>query len=148
MRKEKSPVYGRRKRGGGLRSFFVVLLGSAAIALAGAGVWQLLDPVDYQPPLEPLTSRTMEESSSQPEEQPPEEESSPASQPEEEAESAASGPEVQEGEWLASEYFDDALFIGDSITEGIRLYDVMSNVTVLATFSARVREMQRPSQPR
>ena len=66
MRKEKSPVYGRRKRGGGLRSFFVVLLGSAAIALAGAGVWQLLDPVDYQPPLEPLTSRTMEESSSQP----------------------------------------------------------------------------------
>ena len=131
MRKEKSPVYGRRKRGSGLRSFFVVLLGSAAIALAGAGVWQLLDPVDYQPPLEPLTSRAMEESSSQPEEQPPEE-SSPASQPEEEAESAASGPEVQEGEWLASEYFDDALFVGDSITEGIRLYDVMSNVTVLA----------------
>lgn len=40
---------------------------------------------------------------------------------------------MAEGEWLASEYFDDALFVGDSITEGIKLYDVMSNVTVLAS---------------
>lgn len=126
MSKDKSPVYGRRKRGNAFRSFLVVLLSSAAIALAGAGVWQLLDPVDYQPPLEPLTSQSQPEPASEPE-------SSASSQPEEESSAPAQdGPEVQEGEWLASEYFDDALFVGDSITEGIKLYDVMSNVTVLA----------------
>ena len=98
MRKEKSPVYGRRKRGSGLRSFFVVLLGSAAIALAGAGVWQLLDPVDYQPPLEPLTSRAMEESSSQPEE--PQPEAQPAGEAgeadQQSLEGAASAPQPAE----------------------------------------------------
>ena len=56
MKKRKSPAYRPKKSGSGLRSFLVTLLGSAAIALLGAGVWQLLDPVEYQPPLEPLTS--------------------------------------------------------------------------------------------
>lgn len=33
---------------------------------------------------------------------------------------------------VSDEYFDDAAFVGDSITEGIKLYDVMSNATVVA----------------
>lgn len=135
MSKDKSPVYRRRRKGSGLRSFLVVFLSSAVIALAGAGVWQLLDPVEYEPPLTPMTSQ-----SQQPEEQPESSSQDPQSQPEEsessssQEESAVSDgdPQVQEGEWLASEYFDDALFVGDSITEGIKLYDVMSNATVLA----------------
>ena len=46
MKKRKSPVFHSRKRGTALRSFFVTLLGSAAIAVLGAGIWQLLDPVE------------------------------------------------------------------------------------------------------
>ena len=37
-----------------------------------------------------------------------------------------------EQERVTSSYFDDAVFFGDSITEGISLYDLMSNSTVIA----------------
>ena len=33
---------------------------------------------------------------------------------------------------VSDEYFDDAAFVGDSITEGIKLYEIMSNATVIA----------------
>lgn len=33
---------------------------------------------------------------------------------------------------VGDEYFDDAAFVGDSITEGIKLYEVMTNATVVA----------------
>ena len=33
---------------------------------------------------------------------------------------------------VGNDYFDDAAFVGDSITEGIKLYDIMSNTTVIA----------------
>lgn len=33
---------------------------------------------------------------------------------------------------VLNSYFDDAVFIGDSLTEGIKLYGVMSNATVLS----------------
>ena len=39
---------------------------------------------------------------------------------------------VPQGEKVAESYFSGALFIGDSITEGIKLYDVMSNAVVLS----------------
>lgn len=39
---------------------------------------------------------------------------------------------VPESERVMGEYFDDAVFVGDSITEGIMLYGVMSNTTVYA----------------
>ena len=137
MKKRKTPAYRPRKRGSGLRSFLVTLLGAAAIALLGAGVWQLLDPVEYQPPLPPLTSSPLPPESSASSEDPGEK-SAPASQPEdgasqEEPAGAGGDPQVGEGEWLASSYFDDALFVGDSITEGIKLYDVMNNATVLSS---------------
>ncbi len=34
---------------------------------------------------------------------------------------------------VESTYFDDAVFVGDSLTTGIKLYDIMSNTTVLAS---------------
>ena len=36
------------------------------------------------------------------------------------------------GSSVGYEYFDDAAFVGDSITEGIKLYEVMTNATVVA----------------
>ena len=151
MKKQRSPSYQpKRRRNSGLRSFFVTLLGSAAIAVLGAGVWQLLDPVEYQPPLAPLTSSTVAASASQAEGREPEENGEPSSAGESEGSSqgesgeapapdstsvpeGSGDPQVAEGEWLSSSYFDDALFVGDSITEGIKLYDVMNNATVLAS---------------
>ena len=39
---------------------------------------------------------------------------------------------VPELDRVTSEYFDDAVFIGDSITEGIKTYGMMTNATVIA----------------
>ena len=39
---------------------------------------------------------------------------------------------VAESEPVDDEYFDDAIMIGDSITEGIKLYSVMKNTTVIS----------------
>lgn len=38
----------------------------------------------------------------------------------------------EEEETIDTAWFDDALFVGDSITEGIKLYDIMSNADVLS----------------
>lgn len=46
---------------------------------------------------------------------------------------ATVGQAVPESERVRSEYFDDALFVGDSITTGIKLYDIMSNTEVIAS---------------
>lgn len=167
MKKQKNPVYRPRRSGSGLRSFLVTLLGSAAIALLGAGVWQLLDPVEYEPPLAPLTASAVSAAGSSPEASPPANGGSDAAfrtpedtgsqadgssdvvfQPPEDPESASgedgsksADPQVAEGDWLASSYFDDALFVGDSITEGIKLYDVMSNATILSSTGVNLNSL-------
>lgn len=140
-KKKKSPIFHSRKRGTAIRSFMVTLLGSAAIAVLAAGIWQLLDPVDYQPPLTPITAETLAAAAQA--EEPPEGEPPGGGEdydvvfnpPEGSGGDSGSGGYVQvaEGEWLGSDYFDDALFVGDSITEGIKLYDVMNNATILAS---------------
>ncbi|MBP0963208.1 MAG: hypothetical protein J6Q99_02820, partial [Oscillospiraceae bacterium] len=39
---------------------------------------------------------------------------------------------VPKGDWVKSEYFDDAMFVGDSITYGMKVYNTMTNATVIA----------------
>ena len=56
-----------------------------------------------------------------------EETSSTVSQP-----TYTSGVVVAESDRVLNSYFDDVVFIGDSLTEGIKLYDIMSNATVLS----------------
>lgn len=43
--------------------------------------------------------------------------------------------QVPESEAVDDSYFDDAMFVGDSITTGISIYGVMSNATVVAATS-------------
>lgn len=150
-KKRKSPIIHSRKRGTAIRSFFVTLLGSVGIAVLAAGIWQLLDPVEYQPPLAPITSETLAAASA----------ASAAAQGEGDdddqydvvfspdgssedggsGEGRSGGAQVAEGDWLSSDYFDDAIFVGDSITEGIKLYDVMDGVTVLASTGVNLKTL-------
>lgn len=66
-------------------------------------------------------------------------ESEPAVEPEEESSSepARKGEAVSgalgKSERVSSSYFNDAAFIGDSITVGMKLYDVMENADVFAS---------------
>ena len=48
------------------------------------------------------------------------------------AQELAYGQPVPESDWASTSYFDDAVFVGDSITDGIKLYGVMNNATVIA----------------
>ena len=109
-----------------------------------AGVWQLLDSTPYHP-LQPMESvryaggGSIPPSRREAQSAAPEQVSQPSAQsaPEQGAvQPSASGREdlstVPEGDWAPSSYFDDAVFFGDSITNGINLYDVMSNTTVIS----------------
>jgi hypothetical protein len=42
---------------------------------------------------------------------------------------------------VTNKYFDDAAFIGDSITTGIKLYDIMSNASVYAAVGTRLENI-------
>lgn len=81
---------------------------------------------------EPSSSQSV--SSEEPEAEP---EESGASSAEEESSGEQPDPIsgdalVPEGEEVDNSYFDDAVFVGDSITSGIALYGVMANTKVLA----------------
>ncbi len=102
---------------------------SAAIALPIAGVWQYVETRMLAPP----GQSSQPESQSQPgvsDSQPPEE-STPESKPEEPASPFAGA--VPKSDWVDTKYFDDAVFLGDSLTNGIKVYDVMSNTTVISS---------------
>lgn len=113
----------------------IALVLSLAIALA----WQKVsgdagDPAPVVSSSRPESSSEMESSSSQ--EQASSSESAPPSSSSEE-QAPAQGSEVYgqalpETERVRSDYFDDAVFVGDSITSGISLYQIMENADVLA----------------
>jgi lysophospholipase L1-like esterase len=108
-----------------------------------AGIWQLLDPVPYTP-LQPMGSVRYADGGSVPPSQQKQvtpqvsvsAEPQPAEPVQEESVEAEPGKEslstVAEGSWAPSSYFDDAVFFGDSLTDGIKLYDVMNNATVIS----------------
>lgn len=114
--------------------FITLTVITALVSAALAGVWQLLDPVDYIAPEKPTRSE-----SSQAESPPDDGRLAPndnviSSMPESPSSSSAVEKTtlVAKSDWVDSNYFDDALFIGDSITEGIKIYDIMSNAKVLS----------------
>ena len=121
----------RRRNKGMLWQVLALMAGAVVISLAIALVWQRTAGGEAQ--AEPLPSAVAQPPSEP--EPPPPASSEPA--PSSEAASEPETPEVPEGavpegERVKSPYFDDAVFVGDSITSGISLYQMMENTTVLA----------------
>lgn len=149
---KKKPVSYRRKRRIGATIIPIITLTvlTVAVSAAIAGVWQLADPVEYIPtessenrlapmPAESSSAQSQpEDAQSQPEDGQSQPEASSDAQSQETDPDGlpevgdAAAYQVSESEWVGTDYFDDALFVGDSITEGIKLYDIMSNATVLS----------------
>ncbi len=106
--------------------FLIVNLCVVVVSLGVAWIWQTLDPVDYIEPTDiPHNTLLVQQ----------EEERMRAEELAAQSSQATPQPNsVTEAldNFASSSYFDDAVFIGDSITEGIKLYDVMSNTTVLS----------------
>lgn len=133
MKEKKQTSYRPKKRWGTtLIPLLTLTVLTGIISLALAGMWQLADPVEYIPPETAPWKQSARADPPQgkntPDPEPtPEPTPTPTPMP-----SAQWTARVPEGEWAASTYFDDALFVGDSITEGIKIYDVMSNATVLS----------------
>ncbi|MBR5559124.1 MAG: hypothetical protein IKU72_02630 [Oscillospiraceae bacterium] len=132
----------RRRKSGNAILFLVLLVVIALISFVGASVWQKSSDkkkeefshgvVSSQP--EAIPEQEPDEPSSQTEE--PEQESSlPEPSNPENPDSPFTDLEdvvVPKGDWVKSEYFDDAMFVGDSITYGMKVYNTMTNATVVA----------------
>ncbi len=128
---KKQPVRRGSSSGDVFIPVIILLAGITALSLLIAFVWQKwqdkYDP-DYLYPDKNSSSQAEEPSESSA----PEESSSSSSSEPEQA-SVQFGQPVPESERVRSEYFDDAIFIGDSLTTGIQLYNILPDTTVLAS---------------
>jgi len=103
---------------------------AAVLALAAAFIWQKIDDGITNRPKEPdisSLSQGEEPSGSQSESQ------SEESEPQPEPPASTYKYAVPKSDWADSVYFEDAVFFGDSLTNGIQLYDVMSGTTVISS---------------
>ena len=126
----------------GVKPFVIAILAAAVFSLVIAVVWQLTAPAvaeTVQPFIDPsLLSGPISQPSADSATSP----GASAAEPFAEiSDGSAFAPPplsmsgfglVGPQERVSSTYFDDAVFVGDSITTGIKFYDIMSNTTVLA----------------
>lgn len=144
MQKIKRSAYreGRGKSSGGLIVFMMLLL-IVALAFGGAYLWQSYEDSRAERPSkstsEPPESVSGPEESENPEqseqstsETQPSGSSSEESSEQQVSSAVAFGQAVPESARVNSDYFDDALFVGDSVTDGIQAYAIMKNTTVIA----------------
>ena len=131
-----------RRNGGGGDVFIpviIILLVITILSLIIAFAWQkwqdIYDP-DYLYPSERSSSSSQSESSSSEASSSSEESSS-----EPESSAVAFGQPVPESERVTSTYFDDAVFIGDSLTTGIQLYNILPDTTVLASVGININNI-------
>ena len=131
-----------RRRGHPVLAVAALLVVIAGISYGGATLWQnhddkaLARSVSQGSVAQPEEASGSEEALAASGDEVSQEEGSSqeASQPQEEEAAAqlAFGQPVPASDWVGSSYFDDAVFVGDSITDGIKLYGVMNNATVIA----------------
>ena len=131
-----------RRNGGGGDVFIpviIILLVITILSLIIAFAWQkwqdIYDP-DYLYPGDRSSSSSQSESSSSEASSSSEESSS-----EPESSAVAFGQPVPESERVTSTYFDDAVFIGDSLTTGIQLYNILPDTTVLASVGININNI-------
>lgn len=131
-----------RRNGGGGDVFIpviIILLVITILSLIIAFAWQkwqdIYDP-DYLYPGDRSSSSSQSESSSSEASSSSEESSS-----EPESSAVAFGQPVPENERVTSTYFDDAVFIGDSLTTGIQLYNILPDTTVLASVGININNI-------
>ena len=108
-----------------------IIAAAVVLSLGIATVWQRAsgDTVEAQS-LPPAPASQPESRLAPPSSEPVSSEAA-SSAPEPDKPSAPEGA-LPETERVKSPYFDDAVFVGDSITTGIELYQMMANTTVLA----------------
>ena len=104
----------------------IILLGITILSLLIAFVWQKWQDKFDPDSNYPTSHYTPPESSSS------ESSSQPESSSEPESSAVEFGSPVPESDRVTSAYFDDAIFIGDSLTTGIQLYNILPDTTVLA----------------
>jgi len=125
----------RRRKKGVLIPALILILFAALLSLVIAAIWQKTSEDSKAP--DPISSSFVQASSE------PESSSSIVSSSQAVSSEQVSSVEekpvipvvegaVPESERVKSAYFDDAVFVGDSITTGIQLYNMMSNTKVLA----------------
>ena len=114
------------------KNFILPLLGLLLIGTITAGVCaQLTQAAPHQPDTTSPTQRTEDTQPTSP----PTEAAGDTTQPATEAPTGGGydyGEPVPQSEGVDNTYFDDAVFIGDSRTEGLILYTGLSNATVYA----------------
>ncbi len=137
----------RRRKRNPILPVLILLITAVLLSLLIAGVWQAFSAnaaggdtssasmeqlSGTQAPTGRETDEQAQSSSSEASSLPDTSQADGASSEEDEADPAALSGAVPEGERVKSTYFDDAVFVGDSLTTGIELYAVMQNTTVLA----------------
>lgn len=156
--RSRTSIYSHRKknRKKSLLIFLAVLILAAALALGVSAYWGKMQEKNEQQtaqaqaqgeiPKEVLSQEQLEESDlsqsdsteptgqTQPEQEQPQQQPSQPDVTEMTSERILSSAALvpNSGSSVGDEYFDDAAFVGDSITEGIKLYEVMTNATVVA----------------
>ena len=112
------------------------------LSLLIAGVWQISAGAQGENASSDASRQRLRSSSSEPEEkeESSDDEPEPASapKPEPEPEIPVFEGAVPASDWVSSDYFNDAVFVGDSISTGIELYGVMDGTTVLAGTGANL----------
>lgn len=128
----------RKKNYGGTMPIIISLAGIIVLSALIAGVWQTLYLKSAaEPPFEPGTviagSSSDVSSSEIPE---------PSSEPEPVAKTYDYSSPVPIGERVRSDYFNDAAFVGDSITTGIEGYSILPDTNVVAAIGVNLSNVQ------
>lgn len=138
----------RRRKHGSVWPVFFVIAAAVALALLISGAWQVAEGKPFFPPAEdmlPPPKISVPESAasdSQSESEPAPEDETPGAASESGEAETNSEPDPAElpvfdgavpaSQTVGQDYFDDAVFVGDSITEGMTIYNGMSNAKILA----------------
>lgn len=111
----------------------VLVAVSALLALVLAFIWQKIDDRISTPPAQESGSSSISESESMSQSESQSSEGESQSESQTTSEGSPFKYAVAKTDWVDSVYFDDAVFFGDSLTNGIQLYEVMSNTTVISS---------------